>query len=62
MRLFLCKARRQKRSIVSLCEHFGDRRLVQKELIRAFHTSKIVNYEIIFVQGKATKAQHSEPM
>ena len=25
MRLFLCEARRRKRSIVSLCEHFGDR-------------------------------------
>ena len=34
MRLFLCKARQQNRSIVSLCEDFGDRRLVQKELIR----------------------------
>ena len=34
MRLFLCEARRQNRSIVSLCEDFGDRRLVQKELIR----------------------------
>ena len=26
MRLFLCEARRQIRSIVSLCEEFGDRR------------------------------------
>ena len=34
MRLFLCKARRQIRSIVCLCEEFGDRRLVQKEPIR----------------------------
>ena len=34
MRLFLRKARQQNRSIVSLCEDFGDRRLVQKELIR----------------------------
>ena len=34
MRLFLCEARRQNRSIVNLCEDFGDRRLVQKELIR----------------------------
>ena len=30
MRLFLCDARRQKRSIVSLCEHFGDRRIRAK--------------------------------
>ena len=29
MRLFLCEARRQNRSIVSLCEEFGDRRAVQ---------------------------------
>ena len=34
MRLFMCEARRRKRSIVSLCEHFGDRSFVQKELIR----------------------------
>ena len=26
MRLFLCDARRRKRSIVELCEHFGVRR------------------------------------
>ena len=26
MRLFLCEARRRKRSIVDLCEHFGVRR------------------------------------
>ena len=29
-RLFLCKARRQKRSIVNLCEHFGVRRTCAK--------------------------------
>ena len=34
IRLFLCKARERKRSIVSLCEDFVIRRLVQKELIR----------------------------
>ena len=32
--LFLCKSRRQIRSIVELCEEFGVRRLVQKESIR----------------------------
>ena len=36
MRLFLCEVRRQKRSIVDLCEHFAIRQLVQKEPIKMF--------------------------
>ena len=36
--LFFCQARRRKRSIVGLCEHFDYRRLVKKEPIRTiFH-------------------------
>ena len=34
LKLFLCEAREPKRSIVSLCEHFAIRRLVQKESSR----------------------------
>ncbi len=34
MRLFLCQARRRTRSIVNLCEEFGYRSVVQKEIIR----------------------------
>ena len=41
MRLFLGETRRQKRSILGVCEHFGVRRLGQKELIR--ETSALKN-------------------
>ena len=37
--LFLCKARRQIRSIVNLCEEFGVRRIVQIEPIRTIFYS-----------------------
>ena len=40
IRLFLCEAMRQNRSIVSLCEDFGVSRFVQKELIRTIFTKK----------------------
>ena len=40
MRLFLCVARRQIRSIVDLCEEFGVRSEVQKESIET-----ILNYK-----------------
>jgi hypothetical protein len=42
----LCVVRRQIRSIVSLCEEFDCRRLMQKEQSERL---KIVNDEIIFV-------------
>ena len=62
MRLFLCDARRQKRSIVDLCEHFGDRRARAKFTNQNHHPKKIVNDEIIFVRRKATNPQHSKAM
>ena len=52
MRLFLCKAREQKRSLLGVNEHFAIRRLVQKELVRtSIKNKKIVDDEIIFAQG-----------
>ncbi len=57
----LCEAKSRVRSIASLCEEFGVRRLVQKEPTKNPQL-KIVNDEIIFVRGKVAKAQHSWPM
>ena len=51
IRLFLCKARRQNRSIVNLCEDFDDRRLVQKELIRTI---------CLRIEGESYKYHHRE--
>ena len=58
MRLFLCKARRQIRSIAGLCEHFDIRRLVQNTPTSQ-HAPKIGDYEIIFVRSKGAKAEHT---
>ena len=40
MRLFLCEARRQIRSIVGLCEHFSVRHIRAKKLNRTLNESK----------------------
>ena len=39
----LCEARRGKRSILVVCEHFGDRRFVLNLPIRTLPNRKIVN-------------------
>ena len=57
MEEILCDARRQKRSIVDLCEHFGDRRARAKFTNQNFLPKKIVNDEIIFVRSEVAKAQ-----
>ena len=60
MKLFLCDARRQKRSIVSLCEHFGDRRTRAKRGHQNFLHIKIVDDETIFATSKVAKAQFTQ--
>ena len=52
MRLFLCEARERKRSILGVCEHFGIRRLVQKELIRTIFQKKMRSSEVIRLTGE----------
>ena len=52
IRLFLCQARRRKRSIVDLCEHFDYRRLVQKELIRTIFQKNIDTQLSVYIFRK----------
>ena len=62
-RLFLCDARRQIRSIVKLCEDFGDRRIRAK---RAHQNDsfvlKIGGDGGNFVLNEVTKAEHTRGM
>ena len=60
MKLFLCDARRQKRSIVDLCEHFGVRRIRAKRVHQNHSYLKIVDDETIFVTSKVAKAQFTQ--
>ena len=62
MRLFLCEARQQIRSIVELCEEFGNRRARAKYIHQNNFYCKIVNDETIFVRSEATNPQHSRAM
>lgn len=60
----LGEARRQKRSIVGLCEHFGSPTTRAKLHNRTIsHTpQKIGDDEIIFVPSEEANPQHSTPM
>ena len=55
----LCDARRRKRSLLCVNEHFGDRRTRAKFTRQNDLSQKIVNDEIIFVRGKGAKAEHT---
>ena len=58
----LCDARRRKRSLLCVNEHFGDRRTRAKFTRQNDLSRKIVNDEIIFVRGQATNPQHTKRM
>ncbi len=60
----LGEARRQKRSIVGLCEEFDYRCAVQNYITERFPSlhKKIGDDEIIFVPSEEANPQHSTPM
>ena len=60
IRLFLCIARWQIRSIVSLCEEFGSRSKVQKELLLTYIVTIWLHLDDILEEVKLTYGDRNQ--